>query len=98
MLGLGLDRNLVDVRRDKREGEVRVLLVLGQVEADPADHVPNRVVLPEVPLDSVLEPRSFGGEGLAHVEPEVFEQWGPDQLRAPHGRRGLDKCRDLVGV
>ncbi len=62
VLGLGLLGNLVDVGRDEGEGKLGISLVLGQVEADPADHVPDRALLFQIALDPVFESSCLGAQ------------------------------------
>ena len=98
VLRLGLPGDLVNIGGDEGKGKLGIALVLGQVEADAADHVPDRAVLLQVALDTVLVPLRLGRQGRAHVGPELAEQRGVEELGALHGRHRLDQGRELVGV
>ena len=60
VLWLGQLGDLVDIGGDEGKGILGIALVFGQVEADTAHNVPDRAVLLQVALDTVLVPLGFG--------------------------------------
>jgi len=98
VLWLGLLGYLVDIGCDEGKGLLGVAFVFGEVEADPADHVPNGAMRAQVPLDTVLEMLGLSCECHTHVCPDVCEERGIEKLGALHGRRRLDQGCDFVGI
>jgi hypothetical protein len=87
VLGFGLFRDFVHIRRNERERKRRVAFVLRKMKADAADHVPDGVLLFQIALETVLVPCGLGSQGFADVGPQLSEQRGRDQLCPLHGRR-----------
>ena len=96
VLGLGQLGDLVNVGGDEGKRKLGIALVLGQVEAHAAHHVPDRAVLFQVALDTVWVPLGFRRQCRAYIGPDVTQQRSREDFGALHGRHGLDQGRDLV--
>ncbi len=96
--GPGLRGDLVDVGGEEGEGVVGLALVLGQMEADAADDIPDGAVSLQVTLDAIGQASGLGGEGLAELGPQLAKHLRRDQLGAEHRWGSLGEAGDLVGL
>jgi hypothetical protein len=98
VLRLGLFGDLVNVGGDEGEWILEIALVLGEMEADAADDVPDRAVRLQITLDAVVVSLGLGLESRTRVRPDVCKQLGCQQLGALHRRRGLAHVPQLVPI
>ena len=98
MRGPGPRGDFAHVGRDKGKGIVRIAPVLRQMQADPADHVPDRILRLEITLNAALGRSRPVGQCYADIQPQGMKELRRDRLRARHGRRGLDGGSDLQRI
>ena len=89
VLDLPAPADLPGVGGDEGEGTLRIPLVLGQVQADPACHVPDRMTGLEVALDAVGVLDGAFGQRHPDLGPEPDEHRDREILGPAHRRDGL---------
>ena len=98
MRGRGPPGDFAHVGGNEGKGIVRIAPVLRQMQADPADHVPDRALGLQIVLNAALGPSRPFGQCYADVQPQGMKKLRRDRLRARHGRRGLDGGSDLQRI
>ncbi|MFO1059694.1 MAG: hypothetical protein U1E53_22340 [Dongiaceae bacterium] len=81
---------------EEGEGGILARLVLGQVEADPADQAPARMLRREPPRDVAAGRRDRGACGGHHLLPEPGEQGSVEMLGPGAGRAGRRQALELA--
>ena len=97
VLGLGVSRKARRVRCHERERSALVVAVLGQVEVDATDDVPDRVAAPQEFLQRSLGFGELDPEGLPDLAPQRLENRWSDVFGALHRRRREGQSLELSG-
>ena len=98
VLDLLPSRDMAGVGGDEGEGVAGIALVLGQVQADAARQVPDRIAARQEALEVAIALGGALGQRLARLRPQPLEQRQCDALGAAHGGRLGRQRRERCGV